>query len=702
MDIFEACREINELIEKGEDSAARDELILMLDYHHKNGLKYSPLVNHLIRDTGLYPYLQLNQAYWQERFIYQAFRINTGGSQEATLHREQALLLSRLLDGENIAVSAPTSFGKSFVIDAYIHLKKPACVMIIVPTIALTDETRRRLYRKFAKQYNFVTTADAELSDRNIFIFPAERAINYLNRIENIDLLVVDEFYKASSRFDKERAPDLLRAILKLTEKASQRYFLAPNISSLKDSVFTKDMEFVNLLGSHTVFLQRHDTFKHISNQVEKGKTLLAILSEKKTKSLIYAGTYTEIDKVANLLIESLPVSKKRLVNMFADWLTKNYEANWRLTNLARRAVGVHNGRLHRSLSQIQIKLFEEERGFDTIVSTSSIIEGVNTQAENVVIWRNKNGRSPLNDFTYKNIIGRGGRMFKHFVGQVYLLEEPPLDMPTELELPFPDEMLGGVDELAYRDVLTPDQIKIISNFKEEMGHLIGRGALERLLAENTLRLSDAKSILKIASDMVNFPEEWGGLGFLNSSDPGRWDRALYKALEMKNVADLRFSKFVTFVKTLSTNWEKSVSELLFELDEAEIGIDKFFQLERNAAFKLSAILSDINELQKLIFRNGTDISPFIFRLAHAFLPPVVYQLEEYGLPRMISRKIQRHQLINFGDPFLTLNAAVNRFQNIGKDRIKSVDSLDDFDRYIIDFFFEGITTEESHREYIS
>jgi reverse gyrase len=47
---------------------------------------------------------------------------------------------------------APTSFGKSFIIDAFIALKQPKNIAIIVPTIALTDETRRRLQRKFSNQ----------------------------------------------------------------------------------------------------------------------------------------------------------------------------------------------------------------------------------------------------------------------------------------------------------------------------------------------------------------------------------------------------------------------------------------------------------------------------------------------------------------------------------------------------------------------
>ncbi|TOJ55382.1 hypothetical protein CGI36_24620, partial [Vibrio parahaemolyticus] len=77
---------------------------------------------------------------------------------------------------------------------------------------------------------------------------------------------------------------------------------------------------------------------------------------------------------------------------------------------------------------QIQVRLFEEEHGLKNLVSTSSIIEGVNTSAENVVLWSNLSGRgrARINDFSYKNIIGRGGRMFRHFIGKIYILEKPP------------------------------------------------------------------------------------------------------------------------------------------------------------------------------------------------------------------------------------------------------------------------------------
>src|SRR5699024_6273778 len=228
MEIFNTDQINNEHLIENKEVQARNELIKLLDYHERNEIEYSPLVNRLIRETGLYPYLKADTANWEDRFVYEIFKVDIGGEQ-ATLHREQSSLLKRLINGENIAVSAPTSFGKSFVIDAFISIRNPDNVVIIVPTIALTDETRRRLHKKFAHKYKIITTTEVELADRNIFIFPQERAMNYINKIKNIDILIIDEFYKASSYYDKTRSPSLLKAIIKLGLKSQQKYFLAPN-----------------------------------------------------------------------------------------------------------------------------------------------------------------------------------------------------------------------------------------------------------------------------------------------------------------------------------------------------------------------------------------------------------------------------------------------------------------------------------------
>lgn len=691
--VFDRCHIINGLLIDNQENEARQELIKLLDYHNTNQLAYNPLVNHLIRETGLFPYLELETSNWEERFIYNAFKVDVGEENPLTLHREQSFLLKKLLEGKNIAVSAPTSFGKSFVIDAYIKIKKPNNVLIIVPTLALTDETRRRLYKKFAHEYKIITTSDVELSDKNIFIFPQERAMNYINIVESFDIMIVDEFYKASSKFDKERSPSLIRAMIKLGAKSNQKYYLAPNITSLENNPFTDDMEFIRL-DFNTVFLEKHELYNQIKNNDEKSEVLLEILSKNKGKSLIYAGTYSNIDSLTILFLATYEPVKNELLEMFANWLSKNYDFNWSLTKLVSREIGVHNGRLHRSLSQIQVKLFEEGEGIRNLISTSSIIEGVNTSAENVIIWRNRKGSAKLDDFTYKNIIGRGGRMFKHFIGKIYILEQPPEEGLTQLSIPFPDEILGDLEESKYDGLLTKEQVAKLKFYNDEMAELVGAKVYEELKSESIFQSSNSDLIKAIAIDLTKNPDEWNGLYYLNEFKPENWDRLLYKVIKLQpGNWDCSYKTFVEFIKIMAYNWTKSIPELLKELEDYDVGIDTFFLLERNVTYKFSALLNDLNTLQKRILKNKQyDISKFIKWCSNAFLPKVVFQLEEYGLPRMISKKIHESKVIDFYDSDLTIHKVVEKFNEIGKKMtIETTSNLDEFDKYILNYFFDGI-----------
>ncbi len=100
------------------------------------------------------------------------------------------------MDGESVVLSAPTSFGKSLVIDALIASGQYRNVAIVVPTIALIDETRRRLSR-FSPTYKVITRVSQPLAERNLLVLTQERVLD-IEKLPDIDLFVIDEFYKLS------------------------------------------------------------------------------------------------------------------------------------------------------------------------------------------------------------------------------------------------------------------------------------------------------------------------------------------------------------------------------------------------------------------------------------------------------------------------------------------------------------------------
>lgn len=681
--IFEQCQYINTLLNNKQESDARDSVIKLLDFLNQNNIAYSELVNHLIREVGLYPYMR-DSLLWEDELVRDFFKANVGESEEKTLHRAQSKLLKKLLDGENIAVSAPTSFGKSFIIDAFIAIKQPKNVVIIVPTIALMDETRRRLFKKFANRYKIVTTTDMTLGDNNIFVFPQERALAYANNLGDIDILIIDEFYKSSINVDKERAPSLIKCIINLGEKAKQRYYLAPNIDELQDNPFTQGMTFEKI-DFKTVFLEVNNLYSKVLEGKEKSDVLLEQYNNITGKSLIYAGTFSEIDNLRTLFSRNdIQYKNRELLNQFSKWLDDNYGKLWYLSDLVKKGIGIHHGKLHRSLSQIQIRLFEEENGLDTIISTSSIIEGVNTSAENVFIWRNKNGQRNLNDFTYKNIIGRGGRMFKHFIGKIFVLDKTPQNETIQLSLPLPEDIVLNEIELESIELPQNQKTKIIIDNKE----------LESKIGDDYALIQTAKTsqIKTIVSELEKNKKKWNGLNYINSVNPDDWDYLLNNFLWMMRweYKQADKDKIVDAIKICSNNWSKPMVTILDELKDIDMSIEEYFSFEKKLTFDMASFLSDFNIIQKRILDIAVDIEPFIMKIRSAFLPSVVFLLEEFGLPRMISRKIYDSHLVDFEENGLTTQGAIEQLVDKMND-VYSIETLDIFDKYILDYFYQGI-----------
>ena len=667
-------------------------VVNLLDKLRRDGNEYTPLINHVIREVGLFPYIDPKTALWEDQVVVEAFKANVGDETPVTLHSAQSHVLKRLLLGDNIAVSAPTSFGKSFIVDAFIAIRQPENVVMIVPTIALADETRRRIEHKFSHKYKIITTTDATITERNIFIFPQERSFAYLDKLEKIDMLIVDEFYKASSMFDDDRSSSLLSAIIELGRISRQKYYLAPNIHKIADNVFTQGMQFMRLTDFKTVITKAAKIYekRRSDENVDEFKknNLVNILQNNTAKTLVYAGSYNNINKVSTILADNLPYKETSLLRDFNDWLKVNYGDSFSLCQLSERGIGIHNGKMHRSLSQIQVKLFECTEGLDTIISTSSIIEGVNTQAEQVIVWSNKNGLHKFDYFTYRNIIGRAGRMFKYFVGKVYLLEEPPVQENTTLTIDFPDEVAESLDSEDPGIEINQEQNNHIKEYEEFMMNALGAENFRQIRKLSIFKSCDPrilKSLIEKLKANPNWPRGYAALAATNTYN---WREPVLDVVSLLGDNMARLIKIAIW--KMPDNWTRSIAEVYSEL--SDISYEDLFSAERYLSYNLCSTLSVINILKKSFDPTSPDISLFIGRAANAFLPKLVYQLEEYGLPRMISRKIQNSGLINLEDDSVEISEIIKQFNNIGREKvIQGLNNLLPFDKFIINYFYDGI-----------
>ena len=83
--------------------------------------------------------------------------------------------------------------------------------------------------------------------------------------------------------------------------------------------------------------------------------------------------------------------------------------------------------RLPKHLLSSILELFNND-SIKCIFCTSTIIEGVNTNAQNVIYFDGYKGKqnNKIDYFDYSNIRGRAGRLMKHYIGHIYNFVEPP------------------------------------------------------------------------------------------------------------------------------------------------------------------------------------------------------------------------------------------------------------------------------------
>src|SRR5699024_548506 len=156
-----------------DSSIAREIIIHILDIWDKVNDQIKPIWLDLIENAGFYPYYvekieNTSQVSYRLSF-QQDIRTSFFKSDNLPyiyIHIEQKKIEMDLSAGRNVAVSAPTSFGKSLLIEEMVARKKYDNILIIQPTLALINETRKKL-NKYNDFYNIVVNTKQRPKDKN-------------------------------------------------------------------------------------------------------------------------------------------------------------------------------------------------------------------------------------------------------------------------------------------------------------------------------------------------------------------------------------------------------------------------------------------------------------------------------------------------------------------------------------------------------
>lgn len=363
------------------------------------------------------------------------------------------------LDTKRIFLSAPTSFGKTFLLKEIILKYKYNNIVLVFPTISLMAENYNEI-EQFCKnnslEYKIVNSKSKYISDKgNIFILTPERVLTLLAESPQleIDFFFMDEIYKLDNFFnnsillDDDRDKVFRIALYLLSKKVDSYYLAGPyiNLDNLgegfktfieknKVKLFQVDNELVKkeyyeawkkniILNEKNIRLE--------GSKTEKTIMLLSHINEKILgQTIIFCADQNQILGLTNLIYNN-PIDsnlKGRFKN-FVDHLNYRYtfndngvEVKWAIPEMLQRGVGIHHGSIPRYIQTEILNLFNQ--GYlNNIISTTSITEGINTNAKNIIFYGKSKGGKPFKIYDIKNIIGRAGRYYHHFVGRTFFME---------------------------------------------------------------------------------------------------------------------------------------------------------------------------------------------------------------------------------------------------------------------------------------
>jgi hypothetical protein len=585
----------------------------------------------LARAVGLWNYIDKESADVGDKLVAEA--LTAPALDGITFHREQIAALNILFKGTNLILSAPTSFGKSILIDALIASGKYNRIVIILPTIALLDEFRRRLGRRFGDKFAIVMhQSEGTREKRVIFLGTQERLLNRKD-LGSIDITVVDEFYKLDPNRRDDRSITLNAAVYKLLARSRQFFFLGPNIDSIELGGKGRwSFEFL-----HTKFATvAVDTIDMSRTTDKKASLFNEIADDARWPALVFVSAPDKANSLAVEAAAEVTVSDEG--SEFADWLQVNVGPRWPIVKAVRDGFGIHHGRIPRAIASQMVRMFNDSR-LPVLFCTSTLIEGVNTSAKSVMIFDKKIDRRDYDFFTFSNIRGRAGRLGRHHVGQVLLYNIPPIPDTTEVSPTlFGDEETAPDDYLAH---LTDEDISDRS--EERVLALANDLGLDRdeLRVAASIGLEKAAELKQMVRNRLRKSNALVWRGFPKYENIYNLCEVVCHVNKASTYGASSFSQLAKFIGDLSR--ASSLREFLNEYDRSfrsELKFyDSIFKFLRACEYGLPQIFAVVEMFVRADGRSA-DYSLLLREISRWYRPECLKELEEEGIPIQISERI--------------------------------------------------------------
>jgi len=375
-------------------------------------------------------------------------------------------LLDKLGASRSVSFSAPTSAGKSTVLELEIIRSLQAGerrLVILVPTRALIRQVTFDLIDLLNQAglggvpvLSAPDPAQITASRSVVCVFTQERLQTLLSNPEwggDIDDLIVDEVQEIGEGARGQTLELVISQVLSRYPNCRVRFSspLRSNPEYLLSTVGRLDGG-VALVDHSAPVTQNIFVVHRIRNEPQRAKysvlldgsvrnlgetdlpfkfrgtkslaDFALLLTRAGDSSIIYADGAAKAENLAEQIAAELPEVSAQGIDELIEFVTGHIHRDYHLAEVVSKGVGFHYGKLPQ-IVRAKVEDLLRDRHIRFVCCTSTLLQGVNLPTKNIFVENPKRGKGqPMTPGDFWNLIGRAGRLAKEFQGNIFCINK--------------------------------------------------------------------------------------------------------------------------------------------------------------------------------------------------------------------------------------------------------------------------------------
>ena len=480
---------------------------------------YAPLYE-VALNKGLYPVAKLIDSRHlkeEERTFFTEFNASFIESyKENTIYlSEQQYLLNRFYvsnKDSSVSVVAPTSYGKTELILRTIKENPNKNICIITPTKSLLSQTRKRILnarigwiKKIVVHPDMYNSNDSNC----VAVLTQERLLRLLknNQSLSFDFVIVDE---AHNLLEIDQREELLASVIIVLNKRNRNTafkFLTPFIKdatnlrvryaaydisayTIDEYVKTERIYLYDIRGNSGLHIydQYMNQWYECSSEPKDQTSIQFIQKNSGDKNIVYFNKPLDIEKFAEEMIVNLPdIPLSKELERAIEHISEYIDPEYTIVKSLRKGVVYHHGSVPDTVRSYIEYLYVAFPEIKYIITSSTLLEGVNIPASKIFIMDNRKGRANLTHASFKNLIGRICRFSEVFNEESGTLKklEPEIYMVLDKYFPQSANVKNYISSVMKED----------KSYSDKVGNILLENS--KVTKENEETLSQAREFIE-------------------------------------------------------------------------------------------------------------------------------------------------------------------------------------------------------------